>query len=143
MKNHQQQNEPQSGFFQTQANTKSTSQSVFAKGSKLFACKEAMMLTIKDYKIIFCIALVMLILSFFRIHYLPGFFFGLFAGGIYGEGNSFFDYILFLPIFLWGLSIIFLPVVLILHFILNRRLKKMLVKLEQKTSQKQNKSATA
>lgn len=143
MTSDQQPNEPQSEFFQKQANAKSAPQSTFAKGSQLFSFKEAMMLTMKDYRIIFCIALVMLILGVFRIHYLPGFFLGLFAGGIFGETNGFFDYILVLPIFLWGVLVIFLPVVLILHYILDRKLKKMLGKLEKKASQQQNKSGTA
>ncbi|WP_019219503.1 hypothetical protein [Bartonella florencae] len=143
MTSHQPQNGPHQESFQTQANTKSASHTTFAKGSKLFTFKEAMMLSMRDYKIIFCIALVLLILGILRIHYLPGFFLGLLFGGIYGGGSSFFEYILFLPIFLWGMSVIFLPVVLILHYTLNRRLKNMLEKLERKASQQQYKPSTA
>lgn len=137
----QQQNKSQQESFQAQGNAQTASHSTFAKGSKLFAFKEAMMLSMRDYKIIFCIAIVLLLLGAVRIYYLPGFFFGLLFGGIYGGENSFFEYILFMPAFLWGLSVIFLPVVLVLHYILNRRLKNMFEKLEQKASQQQKKSS--
>ncbi|WP_273760601.1 hypothetical protein [Bartonella sp. ML70XJBT.G] len=137
----QQQSKSQQESFQAQGNAQTASHSTFAKGSKLFAFKEAMMLSMKDYKVIFCIAIVLLLLGAVRIYYLPGFFFGLLFGRIYGGENSFFEYILFLPAFLWGLSVIFLPVVLVLHYILDRRLKNMFEKLEQKTSQQQRKSS--
>ncbi|WP_208441542.1 hypothetical protein [Bartonella raoultii] len=139
----QQQNKQQHEFFQTQGNTQTSSQATFAKGSKLFAFREAMMLSIKDYKIIFCIAIVLLILGALRAVYLPVFFFGLFVGGIYTGDGGFIDFLVFLPALLWGLSVIFLPIVLVLHYILNRRLKEMLQKLEKKSSVQKDKSDIA
>ncbi|WP_246588331.1 hypothetical protein [Bartonella raoultii] len=109
--------------------------------SKVCSFKKTMMLSKTDYKIIFCITIVMLILGSIRAVSLPIFLFGLFSGRIYVGGGGFFDFIVFLPTFIWGLSIIFLPVVLVLHFILDKRLKKMLQKLE-KSSKQQSKSGT-
>ncbi|EJF88542.1 hypothetical protein ME1_00542 [Bartonella vinsonii subsp. arupensis OK-94-513] len=121
---------------------KTKSHSAFDKGSKLLAFKGAMILSMRDYKIILCIALALLILGTLRAVYLPVFFLGLFTGEIYGGGGGFFDFIIFLPVFIWGLSIIFLPVVLTLHVFLDRRLKAMLQKLE-KSSEQQDKSVFA
>ncbi|UTO28189.1 hypothetical protein [Bartonella harrusi] len=78
-----------------------------------------MMLSMKDYKITFCIALVLLILGAIRAVYLLMFFFGLFTGGTYTGDDGFIDFIIFLPVFIWGLAIIFLPAVLVLHVIIN------------------------
>ncbi|WP_273721311.1 MULTISPECIES: hypothetical protein [unclassified Bartonella] len=139
----QQHNKPQQESFQAQGNAQTASHATFAKGSKLFTFKEAMMLSMRDYKIIFCIAIVLLLLGALRAVYLPMFFFGLFIGGVYTGGGGFIDFLVFLPALLWGLSVIFLPVVLVLHYILDRRLKNMFEKLEQKASQQQKKSGTA
>ncbi|WP_245257376.1 hypothetical protein [Bartonella vinsonii] len=79
------------------------------------AFKSSMILSMRDYKIILCIALALLILGALRAVYLPVFLLGLFTGRIYGGDGGFFDFTIFLPVFIWGLSIIFLPVVLTLH----------------------------
>lgn len=101
------------------------------------------MLSIRDYKIIFCIAIVLLILGALRAVYLPMFFFRLFVGGVYTGGGGFIGFLFFLSTLLWGLSVIFLPVVLVLHDVLNRRLKNMFEKLKQKLSEQQDKSGIA
>lgn len=118
-----------------QGHPETGSYSAFNKKSQLFSLKKSMEFTVRDYKIIFCIAMVMLILSAFRIFSLPVFFLKLFAGGIYTGGGDFFDFIVFLPILIWALFITFLPVVLVLHFFLNRNLKRILQKLETSSAQ--------
>ncbi|UNE53955.1 hypothetical protein [Bartonella machadoae] len=122
----QPQDELQSQHESAQTQKSAASQN---RESKLFAFKANMMLSMKDYKIIFCIALVLLILGAIRAVYLPMFFFGLFIGGVYTGGDRFIDFIIFLPTFIWALSIIFLPIVLVLHVIIDRRLKAMIQKL--------------
>ncbi|WP_156851464.1 hypothetical protein [Bartonella refiksaydamii] len=111
------------------------SYSAFSKKSQLFSLKKCMEFSVRDYSIIFCIAMVMLILASFNIFSLPVFFLGLFTGRIYGGGGGFFDFIVFLPTLIWALCITFLPVVLVLHFFLNRNLKRMLQKLETSSTQ--------
>ncbi|EJF78618.1 hypothetical protein MCO_00603 [Bartonella sp. DB5-6] len=111
------------------------SYSAFSKKPQLFSLKKCMELSVRDYRIIFCIAMVMLILASLKIFSLPVFFLGLFTGRIYAGGGDFFDFIVFLPTLIWALCITFLPVVLVLHFFLNRNLKRMLQKLETSSTQ--------
>ncbi|WP_142416077.1 hypothetical protein [Bartonella massiliensis] len=120
---------------QMQKDTETVSHSDSDKKSQLFSLKKSMVLCIRDYKIIFCISIVLLILGAFRIAYLPMSILYLFAGGVYGGGDSFTDFILFLPTFIWELSIIFLPIILVLHFLLDRRLQKIIQNLEKTPNQ--------
>ncbi|EJF83726.1 hypothetical protein [Candidatus Bartonella washoeensis] len=115
--------------------------SIVDKESKLRSFKNAMFLSKKDYIIIVSISIVMLIFVAFQsmavFIFLFQFFRGL--GSLFRSG--FFSFLFSLPVVLWALSVIFLPVVLVLHLILDRKLKTMMGKME-KSSQQHKKPAT-
>lgn len=115
---------------------------VVDKESKLRSFKDAMFLAKKDYIIIVSISVVMLVLGAFQQTTLFLFLFQFFSGIGSLFGSGFGSFVFGLPVLLWALFVIFLPVVLVLHFILDRKLKTMMGKME-KSSEQHKKTATA
>ncbi|WP_409361108.1 hypothetical protein ACRPOS_007420 [Bartonella heixiaziensis] len=127
---------------QGQAYASLLADSMVDKESKLRSFKSAMFLSKKDYIIIVSISIIMLILGAFQPTTLFMFFFQFFSGIGSLFGSGFGSFIFGLPVLLWALSVMLLPVVLVLHLILDRKLKAMMGNLE-KSSEQHNKPATA
>ncbi|WP_317993804.1 hypothetical protein [Bartonella gliris] len=127
---------------QAQAYASLLTDSMVNRESKLRSFKKSMVLSKKDYIIIILVSIVMLILGGFQPTFFLMFLFEFFTGIGSIFTNGFGSFIFGLPVLLWALFVIFLPVVLVLHVILDRKLKAMLEKLE-KSSEQHNKSVTA
>ncbi|WP_273758454.1 hypothetical protein [Bartonella sp. AU55XJBT] len=105
--------------------------SAFDKESKVLAFKEAMALSSKDYKIIFCIFIINMALGS--------------VIQMLGEANREFDILTLICIFIAFISLCFSiasPIILILYIRLTKKLEKTLQQLED-TLEQRDKALTA